>query len=409
MNKDGLAQKMFILKWLESMMIVSASSEENKMKLVQQEVMADFISMDQVKKQRQEILRQKKIKSDEAIYQLNSGISNFTSLEMIQDIEAAKRLWPIFCAYFPLLIKQEEVVKAVERYFDSGDRSELNLLIGENKPFVEPAAVLIGENNNKVTIKGTSKQKNNREKILQTVRNKFEKVFIEEPQLIELEIVTHLAFKRFREALQLAEWLIEKDYAAGYSTKGYILLGGPAKYKNVKAAIPYLEKAMEYGHADAYRLMGEAYQMGNGVPKNIQKAVELFTIAAEKDSYIAQSELASLFSNAQYLKPDLSKALAYAKQSACSDYYLGHILSGFILLQSSVIPVETAKEAMEHFKKAYELNPKSEAAFYIALFYFNGISPYSKDFVEAAKWFRIAKQNNDPDAEQYLKRIKEGI
>ncbi|MDI7744038.1 tetratricopeptide repeat protein [Lysinibacillus fusiformis] len=408
MNKDVLAQKMFILKWLDNLLLLNQTKQENTTKFVQHELMADVLSMEKVIEQRKDILKQKKIQSDEAIYQLNSGISNFTSREMIQDVEAAKRLWPIFCEYFPLLAKQNNVVEAVERYFDSKDRSELNSLIGENKPFVEPTSVLIGEKNNKVTIKGTSKQKSNRKQVIQVLLENFEKVFEQDPVLIEKEIEIHLNFGRFREVLQLAEWLIEKDYAAGYSTKGYVLFAGPAKYKNVNEAISYLEKAMELGHPDAYRLLGEAYREGEGVPKNIKKALELFIVAAQKDSYIAQAALASLFSNGQYFERDLDKALQYAKQAAAHDYYLGHILSGFILLQTGVIPKSVAEEAMNHFRKAYQQNPKSEAAFYIALFYYNGIIPYKKDWQEAAKWFSIAKQNMDPEAAQYLKIIKAG-
>ena len=86
--------------------------------------------------------------------------------------------------------------------------------------------------------------------------------------------------------------------------------------ENYAEAIPYLEKAVEAGNVDAMCNLGHAYNLGNGVPLDITKAIECYTMASDLGYTTADINLGYLYESGKYVPRDRNKAIYYYKHAA---------------------------------------------------------------------------------------------
>jgi len=77
------------------------------------------------------------------------------------------------------------------------------------------------------------------------------------------------------------------------------------KNKNYKKAIQYYNKAIKNNYGDAYGNLAIMYQNGYGVEKDLDKSIELFTLAHQNGDYLAKRNIAILYK--QQKKYDKSK------------------------------------------------------------------------------------------------------
>jgi TPR repeat protein len=59
--------------------------------------------------------------------------------------------------------------------------------------------------------------------------------------------------------------------------------------------VKWFQKAAEQGHAKAQRYLGYCYQYGQGLPKDLHKAVDWYRKAADQGEAVAQCVLGNLY------------------------------------------------------------------------------------------------------------------
>jgi TPR repeat protein len=93
-----------------------------------------------------------------------------------------------------------------------------------------------------------------------------------------------------------------------------------AQQQPIKQKIAELLKKAEAGDADAQTDLGEAYESGEGLPKDAVKAVDLFRQAAGKGVARAQFRLGRMYARGTGVPKDAVRAADLIKQSAQNDY-----------------------------------------------------------------------------------------
>jgi TPR repeat protein len=67
---------------------------------------------------------------------------------------------------------------------------------------------------------------------------------------------------------------------------------GEGVKKDLAKAVEWLRQAAEQGYAPAQNALGFCYEFGDGVEKDLKKAIEWYTKAAEQGDARAQNNLA---------------------------------------------------------------------------------------------------------------------
>ena len=105
------------------------------------------------------------------------------------------------------------------------------------------------------------------------------------------------------------------DYA--FSNLGNFYLLGSKLGQDYNKAFYYLNKAYERGIKDTTSTgLGLLYFMGNGVEKNISKAVEMFEVSDEQNEPMGIYYLGQLYEVGKGVEKDVSKAKKYYEKAA---------------------------------------------------------------------------------------------
>ena len=119
-----------------------------------------------------------------------------------------------------------------------------------------------------------------------------------------------------------AEWFQKAadngdDYGMWNIAKFY--KNGNGVEKDIDKAIEYFTKSANRGHSGAMMDLARMYRRGDGVEQNGQLAVEWYEKAAEKDEMDAILALAEIYSEGDLLPVDMDKAIHYYKIAAEKD------------------------------------------------------------------------------------------
>jgi len=95
---------------------------------------------------------------------------------------------------------------------------------------------------------------------------------------------------------------------------------GVAQSADISSAARVLLQAAEKGDATAQNDLGVAYEAGNGVPKNIGKAIKWFRKSAEQGNAVAQYNLAAKYSNGEGVAQDPKESLKWFRLAAAQGY-----------------------------------------------------------------------------------------
>lgn len=200
------------------------------------------------------------------------------------------------------------------------------------------------------------------------------------------------------------------------------------------SACVWYETAAEKGSIEATFLLGEHYETGEGVTKDMKRAVELYETAAKAEYKPAQSKLGYLYkSDNDIANPQRSlywnnkaadngdmralcnlglayefgngveknekKAFELYKQSARLGYDRGMYNLAFCYMRG-LGTTEDHWQAAQYFEKAAQKG-HVEAMYNIGVMYLNG-DGVNKDMKRAAEWFYRAAQNNNIESVFYL-------
>lgn len=162
-----------------------------------------------------------------------------------------------------------------------------------------------------------------------------------------------------------------------------------------KAALAQFEPLAMDGFSPAQYQLAIMYKEGYGVTKNLQKTVELLTLAANQNDSDAQFNLSLLYSEGEGVKKDLTKAFTLMQKSAKKGLASAQYNLAVIYYQGLGTHADKY-EASKWYQKAAKQN-FALAQFNLALMYFNG-EGVEKSLKQSFIWNTIAAYNGYPDA-----------
>jgi len=109
--------------------------------------------------------------------------------------------------------------------------------------------------------------------------------------------------------------------------------------------------AAERGSLEAQASLAVLYEEGRGVAKDLAKAVEWYTRAAESDDPVAANRLGRIYLEGLGVAPDHAKAIEWYRRAAETGYVPAQLNLGALYAEGRVIEQDDAR-AMEWFRKA---------------------------------------------------------
>ncbi len=147
-------------------------------------------------------------------------------------------------------------------------------------------------------------------------------------------------------------------------------------------AIEWFQKGIDKKYGRAYRALGLRYENGQGVPRNVEKALEYFLLAFEKGDPYAAKEISNYY---WYNKKDTASAIKWLKNGSNKGIVDDMITLGYIYRTGSYGAEINFDEAIKWLNLAIKTNIKKTNAFYeIGLVYHKGL----KDLRAAINWYK---------------------
>lgn len=193
---------------------------------------------------------------------------------------------------------------------------------------------------------------------------KEEKNSMELDKLYEKGLWLYMTLKDVEEAIKCLEPAAKAGHVKSQNLLGLVL----CKKSDYFEALLWLKKASEQGSYDAQYSIGKLYYKGYLGKVNYTKAMEWFTKAADGGNYEAFNMLGVMYEEGKGVKQNYNWAY---------DNYLMAALKGNVAAQYNLgCLIEKGK-----------------------------ISHYKLDINDAIKWFTLASQQGDKDAEAKLKQL----
>jgi len=170
--------------------------------------------------------------------------------------------------------------------------------------------------------------------------------------------------------------MAESGVALAQNTVGRMHLLGQGVPKNPDKALILFRKAAKQGLPNAKNNIGVMYASGNTVPQDYKQAFVWIREAADQGFALAMNNLADMYENGAGVKPNRAEANKWRKKAQD----IG------ITVNSTPVTIETVG------KKEYEKG----LAYY-----------YGWDFVRAAEWFQLAATKGHPEAQLKLASLYE--
>ena len=168
--------------------------------------------------------------------------------------------------------------------------------------------------------------------------------------------------------------------------------------------LPVFQELANKGYAAAQYYLGVCYDNGEGVPKDVSKAVEWYAKAAEQGYELAQNDLGYYYLIGRGGVPkDERKAVEWCAKAAeqgnaKAQYNLGYCYENGIGVSKD------GEKAVEWYTKAAEQG-NAKARYYLGVCYENG-EGVLKNISKAVEWYTKAANQGNADAQKALERLK---
>lgn len=171
--------------------------------------------------------------------------------------------------------------------------------------------------------------------------------------------------------------------------------------RSVAEAVYWYRKAAESGSTEAEAALGRCYELGRGVPQDVQEAVRLFQSAAKKGDKHGQYNLGSCFADGKGVIPDPLEASKWFRQAAEQGCEEALFEIGKRYERGEGVP-QNFNEADRWLRKAAECEEYPEAQRYLALRFTR-----EGNLEEAWAYFRLAaEEGKDQSAQEELNRLR---
>ena len=186
----------------------------------------------------------------------------------------------------------------------------------------------------------------------------------------------------------------DNNIAEAYARLGNCYQEGKGVKRDIKKAVQLYKKSVELGSSLGMGLLAFCYKQGDGVTINYKKAFELFFDASKEHDAIAYKQLGHFYYDSLYVKKDLTKAFEYFYKAAIrGNSYAQHNVGTCYLYGEGV--TRNYKEALKWYKKAEEQN-LVEAITSIGAMYQEG-QGVEKSYRIAIEYFEKALSINPND------------
>ena len=106
--------------------------------------------------------------------------------------------------------------------------------------------------------------------------------------------------------------------------------------KNLPEGVRYIRMAAERGYAKAQNNLGWLYDKGEGVPRDVKKAFDLYMQAAVQGNAIAQHNVGNKYYKGEGVDKDVNQSFIWSKKSADqghrdAQFNLGNNVDVFII------------------------------------------------------------------------------
>lgn len=169
------------------------------------------------------------------------------------------------------------------------------------------------------------------------------------------------------------------------------------RYQPWKSDFEQAQMWADRGDADAQFELAVMYARGEGVEKDVAKALEWGRRAAESGNVDAQFTIAGNYYYGNKVKTDYKIAYQWYSRAAEQGDKEAHAMIGQMHYFGNGRP-KSSREAMKWFKKSDEI-PLSQ--YFIGLMHYEG-DGVKKDIDEAIDWFRKGAEQDDSDSQTAL-------
>lgn len=185
-------------------------------------------------------------------------------------------------------------------------------------------------------------------------------------------------------ALNCISWNVStSQWGNGFVCDKYDILGHPVKHINEK------EDDAEYQNEMGYR-----YITGTCVAKDSSKAKVWFEKSAAQGFALAQYNLGLMYLNGDKVQKDISMAIEWFCKAAEQGNAQAQYLLGVCLEEKHA----SDKEIVAAYKKAADMG-SDEAQCELGFWYCNGERGLEKDIAESNRWFLMAANNGNDEAQ----------
>ena len=150
--------------------------------------------------------------------------------------------------------------------------------------------------------------------------------------------------------------IARKGFAPAQYSLGHLILMNPSLFDSdeeaSREAAKWLKKAVANGIPEAFGYLGQMYADGDGVRKDIQKAIRLLTIAASAGQTFAQSRLGRIYWRGDEVPVDKTKAYLWYSQAVRQGEGEAQYVLGRMYFEGDPVPKDWDK-ALEYLVPAW--------------------------------------------------------
>ncbi|MGD9728509.1 MAG: tetratricopeptide repeat protein [Nitrospiraceae bacterium] len=148
--------------------------------------------------------------------------------------------------------------------------------------------------------------------------------------------------------------------------------------------------------ARAQFYLGVMYDLGQGVPQDLQQAVRWYTKAAEAGHTTAQLNLGVMYANGQGVPQDYRQAMHWYTKAAGEGHAGAQLNLGVMYANGQGVP-QDYQQAIHWYAKAAEAGVE-KAQFNLGVLYTNG-QGVQQNYQQTMHWFRKAAEKGDAPAQ----------
>jgi len=169
--------------------------------------------------------------------------------------------------------------------------------------------------------------------------------------------------------------------------------------KDTNSFFEEIKTEAEKGDPMAQYILGGCYDCGNGVEKDLVKAVKWYRKSAEQNNGKAQYSLGLHYRSGEGVELDFAEAVKWWRKAADQNHVIAQCNLGFCYANGEGVPVDKVEAVKWYRKSAEQDNAMAECN--LGLCYGEG-EGVDLDMVEAVKWFKKSSSQDCATAQYNL-------